>query len=132
MVPRDAVARVSARPSRPATLARVQSMISGFAALGGAVTAAVGAGVARGDATGVPGGVAANDGEALELDGVSELVGAPTKAAGMDAWSVQAAMTDVATATTRSRLQRMVIHVVPRCLIWRGDVREPLVLRCRA
>lgn len=77
-------------------------MISGFAATGGAVGAAVGDGVAVGDATGVV-GVAADDDEALGLDGASELVGPPIDVVGLDPGAVQAARTDNATTTTKKR-----------------------------
>ena len=78
-------------------------MISGFAATGGAEGSAVGVGVLAGDATGVAVSVAAGDGESLGLDGMNELVGAAITVAATDAWSEQAATTDVATATTRRR-----------------------------
>ena len=92
-------------PSRPATLLRVQSTINGFAATGGAETAAVGVGVSIGLTDGVVAadGEGAGSEEALALVGPTDLAGPGPEAAGLDPGVVQAARTDVAIATTRSR-----------------------------
>jgi hypothetical protein len=104
VVPTDAVARVSVRPSRPATLLRVQSTISGFAATGGAEASAVGIGASTGEALGAVDDVAAGEGEALALGGAIELAGASIDVAGLDPGVVHAARTDIATAPTMMRI----------------------------